>query len=82
MSTETIERGYTALGMPVELSEDDEYYWEDWDLYHSEKFRREMQEVMAEMEDMRLHPEKYKKYDSFKEMLRDIGLDVSDIPDR
>ena len=81
MSDETIERGNTALEMPADMSEDDEYYWEDWDLYHSEKFREEMKEVFAEMEDMKLHPEKYKTYDSVKEMFRDMGFDVSNMPD-
>lgn len=47
MSNETAERGNTVLEMPAELSKDDEYYWEDWDLYHSEKFAREMKEVFA-----------------------------------
>ncbi len=81
MSNETAERGNTVLEMPAELSKDDEYYWEDWDLYHSEKFAREMKEVFAEMEDMKLHPEKYKRYDSVKEMFRDMGFDVSNMPD-
>ncbi len=83
MSNETIEHGNTALNTPTgtEPEEYDEYYWEDYDLYHSEKFARDMQEVFAELEDMELHPEKYKTYDSFKEMLRDAGFDVSDLPD-
>ena len=81
MSKDTIKKGNTALEMPAELSEDDEYYWEDWDLYHSEKFARDMQEVFAEIEDMELHPEKYKVYDSVKEMFRDMGFDVSNMPD-
>ena len=59
----------------------DEYYEEDWDLYHSEKFRESMMEVFAEMEDMKIHPEKYKVYDSVKEMFRDMGFDVSNMPD-
>ncbi|MBR0184914.1 MAG: hypothetical protein IJQ24_02665 [Synergistaceae bacterium] len=59
----------------------DEYYEEDWDLYHSEKFRDGMREVFAEMEDMKIHPEKYKVYDSVKEMFRDMGFDVSNMPD-
>lgn|GEM_PF-3182398 len=84
MSDKTLERGNTALALGTNEPEEeyDEYYEEDYDLYHSEKFAREMKEVFAEMEDMKLHPEKYKTYDSFKEMLRDAGFDVSDIPDR
>ena len=83
MSADVMERGNTALDIPInpETGEYDEYYWEDYDLYHSEKFAAEMKEVMDEIEDMRAHPEKYKTYDSFKEMLRDSGFDVSDLPD-
>ena len=55
----------------------DEYYAEDWDLYHSEKFAKEMEEVIAEYEDIIAHPEKYKAYTSIKEMFRDMGFDVS-----
>ena len=84
MSADVMESGSTALDIPInpETGEYDEYYWEDYDLYHSEKFREEMREVMAEAEDMIAHPEKYKVYDSVKEMFRDMGLDVSNIPDR
>ena len=84
MSADVMESGNTALDIPInpETGEYDEYYWEDYDLYHSEKFREEMREVMAEAEDMIAHPEKYKVYDSVKEMFRDMGLDVSNIPDR
>ena len=65
-----------------EGEEVDAYYWEDYELYHSEKFAAAMAEVMREEEDMLAHPEKYKVYDSVKEMFRDMGLDVSNIPDR
>ena len=84
MSADVMESGNTALDISInpETGEYDEYYWEDYDLYHSEKFREEMREVMAEAEDMIAHPEKYKVYDSVKEMFRDMGLDVSNIPDR
>ncbi|MBQ7220181.1 MAG: hypothetical protein IJS28_04295 [Synergistaceae bacterium] len=84
MTTETLERGNTALEIPVnpETGEYDEYYWEDYDLYHSEKFREAMHEAMAEADDIIAHPEKYKFYTSTKEMFRDMGLDVSNIPDR
>jgi addiction module RelE/StbE family toxin len=44
------------------------YYWEDYELYHSEKFAAAMAEIMREEEDMIAHPEKYKAYDSVKEM--------------
>ncbi len=40
-----------------------------------------MDDILAEEEYMKAHPKKYKVYDSFKEMLRDIGLDVSSLPD-
>lgn len=66
---------------PVD-EEVDEYYWEDYELYHSEKFAEAMREVMLEEQDMLAHPEKYKRYTSTKEMFRDMGLDVSNIPDR
>ena len=65
-----------------EGEEVDAYYWEDYELYHSEKFAAAMAEVMREEEDMLAHPEKYKRYTSTKEMFRDMGLDVSNIPDR
>ena len=58
-----------------------EYYWFDYELYHSKKFAEAMAEFDAEMEDMKLHPEKYKAYDSVKEMFRDMGFDVSNMPD-
>ena len=64
-----------------EGEEVDAYYWEDYELYHSEKFAAAMAEVMREEEDMRAHPEKYKRYNSLKEMLMDSGIDVSDLPD-
>lgn len=64
-----------------EGEEVDAYYWEDYELYHSEKFAAAMEEVMREEEDMLAHPEKYKTYDSVKKMFRDMGFDVSDMPD-
>ena len=60
----------------------DEYYEEDRALYESPKFMTAMEEAMTEAEDIIAHPEKYKFYDSVKEMLRDMGFDVSNIPDR
>ena len=45
--------------------------------HSSEKFAAEMEEVMAEADDMIAHPEKYKTYPSTKEMFIDMGLDVS-----
>ena len=59
----------------------DEYYEEDRELYESPRFNALMEESMAEAEDIIAHPENYKFYDSVKEMLRDKGFDVSDIPD-
>ena len=59
----------------------DEYYEEDRELYESPKFRAIMAEVMAEADDIIAHPEQYKFYDSVKEMLRDKGIDVSNLPD-
>ena len=64
-----------------EGEEVDAYYWEDYELYHSEQFAAAMAEVMREEEDMLAHPEKYKRYTSTKEMFMDMGLYVSDIPD-
>ncbi|MBQ3402698.1 MAG: hypothetical protein IJG65_04910 [Synergistaceae bacterium] len=80
MSNETIERGNTVLDAPA--ANEDEYYEEDEALYSSPKFRAIMDEVLAEYEDMRAHPEKYKVYTSTKEMFRDMGFDVSNFPDR
>lgn len=84
MSDKTLESGNTALAVGTNEPEEeyDEYYEEDYDLYHSEKFAREMEEVFADMEDMKLHPEKYKRYTSTKEMFGDMGFDVSNFPDR
>lgn len=59
----------------------DEYYEEDRELYESPKFNAIMQEVMAEEADIMAHPEKYKFYTSTKEMFRDMGFDVSNLPD-
>ena len=83
MSDKNLESGNTALTLGTNEAEEeyDEYYEEDYDLYHSEKFAREMEEVFAEMEDMKLHPEKYKRYDSVKDMFRDMGFVVSNMPD-
>ena len=79
MSTATLERVSPAVE-----DEDiyDEYYEEDRELYESPKFRAIMEEVMAEIEDMKAHPERYKTYTSTKEMFRDMGFDVSNFPDR
>lgn len=71
--------------MPAaEYEEDIDYEYElrTWgDDYRSPKFRAVMDEVLAEEEYMNAHPEEYKVYDSFKEMLRDKGFDVSNISD-
>ena len=80
MSTETIERGNTVLEAPA--VNEDEYCEEDEALYDSPKFRAIMDEVLAEYEYMRAHPEEYKVYTSTKEMFRDMGFDVSNFPDR
>ena len=70
---------------PSEVEDEDidyEYELKTWgDDYRSPKFRAVMDDILAEEEYMKAHPEKYKVYDSFKEMLRDIGLDVSNLPD-
>lgn len=65
-----------------EGEEVDAYYWEDYELYHSEKFAAIMEEVMREEKDMLAHPEKYKVYTSTREIFRDMGFDVSNFPDR
>ena len=68
----------------VEEDEDIDYEYElrTWgDDYRSPKFRALMDEALAEEEYMKAHPEEYKVYDSFKELLRDAGFDVSNIPD-
>lgn len=68
----------------VEEDEDIDYEYElrTWgDDYRSPKFRAMMDEALAEEEYMKAHPEEYKVYDSFKELLRDAGFDVSNIPD-
>lgn len=59
-----------------------EYYWYDYELYHSKKFAAEMEEIFAEEAYLTAHPEERRIYTSTKEILRDIGLDVSNIPDR
>ena len=38
-------------------------------------------EAMAECDDIIAHPEKYKFYDSVKEMLRDMGFNVRNLKD-
>ena len=73
MSDETIERENTVL----ELEE----YNDDYASFHGSEFEEAMREAMAEAEDIMAHPEKYKFYDSVKEMLRDKGFDVSGLPD-
>lgn len=68
----------------VDDDEDIDYEYElrTWgDDYRSPKFRALMDEALAEEEYMKAHPEEYKVYDSFKELLRDAGFDVSNIPD-
>ncbi|MBR0149874.1 MAG: hypothetical protein IJP89_00755 [Synergistaceae bacterium] len=61
---------------------DYDYELETWgDDYRSPKFRAVMDEILAEENDMAEHPEKYKVYDSFKDMLADMGLDVDGLPD-
>ena len=76
MSVDTLERqediSVIEPALPVEIDFDDD------DL----TFDEAMHEAMKEFEDIQAHPEKYKSYDSFKELLRDCGIDVSDIPDR
>ena len=59
-----------------------EYYWFDYELYHSQKFAEAMAEAEAEMAYLAEHPEERRVYTSTKEMFRDMGLDVSNIPDR
>ena len=59
----------------------DEYYEEDYDLYNNPELVAAIDEAMAEADDIIAHPEKYKFYDSVKEMLRDMGFDVSELPD-
>ena len=80
MSNETIEKGNTVLEAPT--VNEDEYYEEDEAMYDSPKFRAIMDDVLAEYEYMRAHPEEYKVYTSTKEMFRDMGFDVSNFPDR
>ena len=59
----------------------DEYYEEDQRLYADPEFQAAMEEAMREAEDIIAHPEKYKFYISVKELLRDAGFDVSNLPD-
>ena len=59
----------------------DEYYEEDQRLYANPEFQSAMEEAMREYEDIIAHPEKYKFYTSVKELLRDAGFDVSNLPD-
>lgn len=59
----------------------DEYYEEDQRLYADPEFQVAMEEAMREAEDIIAHPEKYKFYTSVKELLRDAGFDVSNLPD-
>jgi len=59
----------------------DEYYEEDRRLYEDPEFCAAMEEAMREAEDIIAHPEKYKRYTSVKELLRDAGFDVSNLPD-
>ncbi len=71
--------------MPVVDEDEDidyEYELRTWgDDYRSPKFRALMDEALAEEKYMKAHPEEYKVYDSFKELLRDAGFDVSNLPD-
>lgn len=61
---------------------DYDYELKTWgDDYRSPKFRAVMDEILAEEKDMAEHPENYKVYDSFKDMLADMGLDVDGLPD-
>ena len=66
-----------------ELNENiyDKYYEEDYEMYQNPELMTAIDEAMAETDDILAHPEKYKFYDSVKEMLRDMGFDVSDLPD-
>ncbi len=70
--------------MPV-VDEDeelyDEYYEEDRRLYEDPEFQAAMEIAMREADDIIAHPEKYKHYTSVKELLRDAGFDVSNLPD-
>ena len=70
--------------MPAAEDEEDlydEYYEEDRRLYEDPEFCAAMEEAMKEAEDIIAHPEKYKHYTSVKELLRDAGFDVSNLPD-
>ncbi|MBQ7068066.1 MAG: hypothetical protein IJM82_02740 [Synergistaceae bacterium] len=69
MSTATLEK--TKKINDIDFDEDEDYLTpqEAWD------------EVKAECDDIIAHPEKYKFYDSVKEMLRDMGFDVSNLKD-
>ena len=58
-----------------------EYYDEEYDEYYTPKFRADMAEVLEEEKYMMEHPEEFKRYTSVKEMFRDMGFDVSNIPD-
>ena len=59
----------------------DEYYWEDYELYHSKEFEEAIDEFWAEQAYLKEHPEERKVYTSTKEMFRDMGFDVSTLPD-
>ena len=50
-------------------------------MYADPEFQAAMEEAMREAEDIIAHPEKYKFYTSVKELLRDAGFDVSNLPD-
>ena len=80
MSINTMEVGNTVLKADYEDEDYDEYekYYER---FHTPEFYAELDEAIAEAEYMRAHPETYKAYDSVKEMFRDMGFDVSGMPD-
>ena len=70
--------------MPAAEDEEDlydEYYEEDRRLYEDPEFQAAMELAMREADDIIAHPEKYKRYTSVKELLRDAGFDVSNLPD-
>ena len=80
MACNTMEIGNTVLHADYEdekYDEDDKYY----EGFHTPEFYAALDEAIAEAEYMRAHPEKYKPYDSVKEMFRDMGFDVSNMPD-
>ena len=80
MDIEALRKRFNVDTIGEEFNE--KYYDEEYDEYYTPKFRALMDEALEEEKHIMEHPEEYKFYTSTREMFKDMGFDVSNIPDR